>query len=98
MEVATNFIMIYSDEKNMKEIHIRVSENIQKYYSEISKKVAELIMKSTGRYFAYLIKSNTEMCKHEGWDWEIDFKEFNDVKQIYNLEEYVYTIIDKYKI
>lgn len=81
----------------MDNIKIEVENNLKKYFKDISNKVTELAKKSKGRYFAYIVVSDTDTCRAEGWDWEIDYKSFDkeDGVKIHILKKYGYTVIDK---
>ena len=80
----------------MYRIEENVKKNLEKYFKEISDKVTELIIKCNKRYFAYKVESDTELCNHEGWAYQIDYKGFDNENCIGLLEYAGYTVIDTY--
>lgn len=78
----------------MYNIEEKVKKNLENYCKEASDKITELIIKSNKRYFAYKVESDTELCNHEGWGYQINYKGFNDENCIGLLEYAGYTIID----
>ncbi|MFR2889144.1 MAG: hypothetical protein ACLTDM_13225 [Clostridium butyricum] len=75
-------------------IEEKVKKNLEKHFKGISDRIIELIIKSNKRYFAYKVKSDSELCNHEGWAYQIDYKGFDDENCV-GLFEYVgYTVID----
>lgn len=75
-----------------------IENNLKKYFKDISDKITDLIIKSDKRYFAYMIESDTEFCNHEGFEYQINYKCFNDENCIHLLKYIGYVVIDTYNI
>lgn len=75
-----------------------IEDNLKKYFKEISDKITRMIIESDKRYFAYMIESNTELCNHEGYDYQINYKCFDDENCIYLLRHRGYVVVDAYNI
>lgn len=73
-----------------------VKNNLKNHYEEISDKLINLMCKSEKRYFAYIVEYDTELCNHEGYTCQINYKYFDDENYIYLLRQRGYIVIDIY--
>lgn len=75
-------------------LKIEIEEALTKYYDEIKNKVLGLIKANNNRYFAYMVLSGTDHCEAEGWEYEINYKAFDEKVMAAKFESYGYTVID----
>ena len=78
----------------MENIKLNIEENLKQYFNEITEKVTNLAKKSKKKYFAFIVQTDTDTCKEEGWAYQINYKSFDDSKQVHVFEGYGYKVIN----